>query len=139
MRLMPKCQHPTELCLHLGNPKGYPSAHDKIAPVKSLSESFTAALISVLLFKSPIWRITWWRDQRGITGLETAIVLIAMVVVSSVFAFVALTTGLYSNYKAGETIPSGLAQTRGSTELKGSVVRWPFIIVMFSKKILNRR
>ena len=28
-----------------------------------------------------------FRDQRGITGLETAIVLIAFVVVSSVFAF----------------------------------------------------
>ena len=33
-------------------------------------------------------------DQRGITGLETAIVLIAFVVVSSVFAFAALSTGL---------------------------------------------
>lgn len=31
------------------------------------------------------------RDQRGITGLETAIVLIAFVVVSSVFAFAAVT------------------------------------------------
>ena len=36
------------------------------------------------------------REQRGITGLETAIVLIAFVVVSSVFAFAALSTGLFS-------------------------------------------
>ena len=60
-------------------------------------------------------------DQRGITGLETAIVLIAFVVVSSVFAFAALSTGLFSSDKAKETIQAGLAETRGSMELKGSV------------------
>ena len=61
-------------------------------------------------------------DQRGITGLETAIVFIAFVVVSSVFAFAALSTGLFSSDKAKETIQAGLAETRGSMELKGSVV-----------------
>ena len=60
--------------------------------------------------------------QRGITGLETAIVLIAFVVVSSVFAFAALSTGLFSADKAKDTIQAGLAETRGSMELKGSVV-----------------
>ena len=70
----------------------------------------------------------YWRvrrscgDQRGITGLETAIVLIAFVVVSSVFAFAALSTGLFSSDKAKETIQAGLAETRGSMELKGSVI-----------------
>ena len=63
-----------------------------------------------------------FRDQRGITGLETAIVLIAFVVVSSVFAFAALSTGLFSSDKAKETIQAGLAETRGSMELKGSVI-----------------
>ena len=63
-----------------------------------------------------------WKDQRGITGLETAIVLIAFVVVSSVFAFAALSTGLFSSDKAKETIQAGLAETRGSMELKGSVI-----------------
>ena len=48
--------------------------------------------------------------QRGITGLETAIVLIAFVVVSSVFAFAALSTGLFSSDKAKARIPH-LAQT----------------------------
>ena len=62
------------------------------------------------------------KDQRGITGLETAIVLIAFVVVSSAFAFAALSTGLFSSDKAKETIQAGLAETRGSMELKGSVV-----------------
>ena len=61
-------------------------------------------------------------DKRGITGLETAIVLIAFVVVSSVFAFAALSTGLFSADKAKDTIQAGLAETRGSMELKGSVV-----------------
>ena len=61
-------------------------------------------------------------SQRGITGLETAIVLIAFVVVSSVFAFAALSTGLFSSDKAKETIQAGLAETRGSMELKGGVI-----------------
>ena len=64
--------------------------------------------------------LSW--DQRGITGLETAIVLIAFVVVSSEFAFAALSTGLFSSDKARETIQAGLAETRRSMELKGSVV-----------------
>ncbi len=63
-----------------------------------------------------------WKNQRGITGLETAIVLIAFVVVSSVFAFAALSTGMFSSDKARETINAGLAQTRASMELKGSVI-----------------
>ena len=61
-------------------------------------------------------------NQRGITGLETAIVLIAFVVVSSVFAFAALSTGLYSSDKAKETILAGLTETRGSMQIKGSVI-----------------
>ncbi len=61
-------------------------------------------------------------DERGITGLETAIVLIAFVVVSSVFAFAALSTGLFSSDKAKETISAGLAEARGTLELKGSVI-----------------
>ena len=43
-----------------------------------------------------------FRNQLGITGLETAIVLIAFVVVSSVFAFAALSTGLFSADKSKE-------------------------------------
>jgi flagellin FlaB len=50
------------------------------------------------------------RDQRGITGLETAIVLIAFVVVSSVFAFAALSTGLFTTDKAKDTIHAGLSE-----------------------------
>ncbi len=62
------------------------------------------------------------QDQRGLTGLETAIVLIAFVVVSSVFAFAALSTGLFTTDKAKDTIKAGLAEARGTMELKGSVI-----------------
>ena len=62
------------------------------------------------------------RDQRGITGLETAIVLIAFVVVSSVFAFAALSTGLFTTDKAKETIHAGLSEARSTMVLKGSII-----------------
>ena len=59
--------------------------------------------------------------SRGITGLETAIVLIAFVVVSSVFAFAALSTGLFSADKSKETIHAGLGEARGTLDVKGAV------------------
>ena len=62
------------------------------------------------------------RVQRGIIGLETAIVLIASVVVSSVFAFAALSTGLFTTDKAKETIHAGLSEARGTMEMKGSLL-----------------
>ncbi len=65
---------------------------------------------------------TFHIDQKGITGLETAIVLIAFVVVSSVFAFAALSTGLFATDKAKDTIKAGLSQARGTMVLKGSVL-----------------
>ena len=62
-----------------------------------------------------------WRDKRGVTGLETAIVLIAFVVVSAVFAFATLSTGLFSADKSKETIEAGLSEARGTLEVKGAV------------------
>ena len=44
------------------------------------------------------------RNEHGITGLETAIVLIAFVVVAAVFAFVVLSTGLFSSERSKETV-----------------------------------
>ena len=61
-------------------------------------------------------------QERGITGLETAIVLIAFVVVAAVFAFVVLSTGLFSSERGKETVYAGLAKTRGSMELTGGVI-----------------
>ena len=62
------------------------------------------------------------RSQKGITGLETAIVLIAFVVVSSVFAFAALSTGLFSSDKSKEAINAGLTEASGTLEIRGSIV-----------------
>lgn len=62
------------------------------------------------------------RREAGITGLETAIVLIAFVVVAAVFAFVVLSTGLFSSERAKETVYAGLSKTRGSMELTGGVI-----------------
>ena len=45
---------------------------------------------------------TFLQNQQGITGLETAIVLIAFVVVAAVFAFAVLNTGLLSSEKSKE-------------------------------------
>ena len=60
--------------------------------------------------------------DHGITGLETAIVLIAFVVVAAVFAFVVLSTGLFSSERSKETVYAGLAKTRGTMELTGGVI-----------------
>ena len=62
------------------------------------------------------------RGQRGVTGLETAIILIAFVVVASVFAFTVLSTGIFSAERGKETIHAGLRGARSSLELKGAVV-----------------
>jgi flagellin FlaB len=62
------------------------------------------------------------REEQGITGLETAIILIAFVVVATVFAFVVLTTGVFSSERGKETVFAGLAKARGSMELRGGVV-----------------
>ena len=59
------------------------------------------------------------RDQRGITGLETAIVLIAFVVVASVFAFAVLSTGLLSSEKSKETVLGGLEETSSTLSIRG--------------------
>jgi flagellin FlaB len=62
------------------------------------------------------------RGERGITGLETAIVMIAFVVVASVFAFVVLSTGLFAAERGKDTIFAALAKTRGAMALTGGVI-----------------
>lgn len=62
------------------------------------------------------------RREDGVTGLETAIVLIAFVVVAAVFAFVVLSTGLFSSERGKEAVYAGLAKTRGTMELSSSVI-----------------
>jgi flagellin FlaB len=62
------------------------------------------------------------RGERGITGLETAIILIAFVVVASVFAYTVLSAGIFSSQKGKEAIYTGLSEARSSLTLKGELV-----------------
>ena len=61
------------------------------------------------------------KKEEGITGLETAIILIAFVIVASVFAFVVLSTGLFSAERGKETVFAGLEKARGNLEIRGAV------------------
>jgi len=65
---------------------------------------------------------TMRRDERGITGLETAIILIAFVVVASVFAYTVLSAGIFSSQKGQEAVYTGLQTARSTLLMKGGVV-----------------
>jgi len=67
---------------------------------------------------------TMRRDERGITGLETAIILIAFVVVASVFAYTVLSAGIFSSQKGQEAVYTGLQHARSTLVMKGDVVAY---------------
>lgn len=62
------------------------------------------------------------KNKKGITGLETAIILIAFVVVAAVFAYTVLSAGLFSTQKSQQAIYSGLQQAQSTIEIKGAIV-----------------
>ncbi len=64
------------------------------------------------------------KNQKGITGLETAIILIAFVVVAAVFAYTVLSAGLFATQKSQEAVYNGLSETQSTLELRGSVVAY---------------
>jgi flagellin FlaB len=61
-------------------------------------------------------------EEAGITALETAIILIAFVVVASVFAFTMLSAGTFSTERGKEAIYAGLTEVQSSMEVKGGVI-----------------
>ena len=61
-------------------------------------------------------------EEDGITALETAIILIAFVVVASVFAFTMLSAGTFSTERGKEAIYAGLTEVQSSMEIKGGVI-----------------
>ena len=69
-------------------------------------------------FGLKVWGLS--RDQRGVTGLETAIVLIAFVVVSSGFRLASRSTGLLSSDKSEKTFDAGLREASGYRDLQGA-------------------
>ena len=62
------------------------------------------------------------RGQKGITGLETAIILIAFVTVASVLAYSVLSAGIFSSEKGKAAVYKGLDQASASMEIRGSVL-----------------
>ena len=58
-----------------------------------------------------------WRNESGITTMETAIILIAFVVVASVFAFPILSAGGTSSTKKAETEPGLVELADGTREI----------------------
>ncbi|MCL4395100.1 MAG: hypothetical protein M1482_09920 [Chloroflexi bacterium] len=62
------------------------------------------------------------KEERGITALETAIILIAFVVVAAIFAFTVLTTGTFLTERSKQASYSGLEEVSSSMQLEGSVV-----------------
>ncbi len=60
--------------------------------------------------------------QEGITGLETAIILIAFVIVASVFAYVVLSAGLFASQKVKEAVNAGLESTMAAVEIRGDII-----------------
>jgi len=62
------------------------------------------------------------KDEKGITGLETAIILIAFVTVAAVFGYAVLSAGIFSAEKGKETVYLGLEEAKSTMCLKGSVI-----------------
>ncbi len=62
------------------------------------------------------------KDEHGMTGLETAIILIAFVTVAAVFGYAVLSAGLFSAERSKETIYAGLKAAQSNLEISGSVV-----------------
>ena len=61
-------------------------------------------------------------SESGITGIETAIILIAFVVVASVFAYVVLSAGLFATQKSQEAIYHGLSEAESALEIRGNLI-----------------
>jgi flagellin FlaB len=61
------------------------------------------------------------RGEKGITGLETAIILIAFVTVAAVLAYSVLSAGIYSSEKGQEAVYRGLEQAQASMQVSGNV------------------
>ena len=60
--------------------------------------------------------------HRGIIGVESAIVMIAFVIVAAALAFVVLNMGFATTQKAKTTIISGLSEASSSLEISGKVM-----------------
>ncbi len=61
------------------------------------------------------------QSHRGVIGVESAIVMIAFVIVAAALAFVVLNMGFSTTQKAKTTISAGLSEASSSLEVAGKV------------------
>ena len=61
------------------------------------------------------------RGQKGITGLETAIILIAFVTVAAVLAYSVLSAGIFSSERGKEAVYKGLETAQATMKVTSSV------------------
>lgn len=61
------------------------------------------------------------KARRGIVGIESAIVLIAFVLVAAAIAFVVLNAGFQTTEKAKAAVTSGLSESSSGIEVAGAV------------------
>lgn len=61
-------------------------------------------------------------DEKGFTGLEAAIVLVAFVVVAAVFSYVMLGAGFFTTQKSQEVVHTGVTQASSSLAPSGDVI-----------------
>jgi len=76
--------------------------------------------IAYVVYKGDSMRYAKGHDD-GFTGLEAAIVLIAFIVVASVFSYVVLGAGFFTTQKAQETVYRGVEQSTTNVQLVGHV------------------
>ncbi|MDK2796370.1 MAG: archaeal flagellin FlaB [Archaeoglobaceae archaeon] len=62
------------------------------------------------------------RNEKGFTGLEAAIVLIAFVVVAAVFSYVMLGAGFFTTQKSKRVVDTGVQQASSSLTLDGQYI-----------------
>ncbi len=62
------------------------------------------------------------RNEKGFTGLEAAIVLIAFVVVAAVFSYVMLGAGFFTTQKSKRVVDTGVKQASSSLTLDGQYI-----------------
>lgn len=63
-----------------------------------------------------------FNDRRGVTGIETAIILVAFVITAAAFAFVILNMGFITSEKAQSVITSGMSEATSALMVDNGIV-----------------
>lgn len=67
-------------------------------------------------------KVKMWNRRRGMTGLETAIILVAFVITAAAFAFVILNMGFLTAEKAQSVISTGMSEASSSMLIDSGLV-----------------